>query len=204
MTVNPMLTSNGMMCGMSSRKTLAQNLLINRSRRFLELTTAALAFADPCLLTANHPTYFPGLTRGAIEQAEASHVALLRFSGVSWDALAGYYEVSRQALHRRLSQTVDNTFEDSARDVEYNVRQINWDVDYLRGSAEHLISSLDLEIYDEGVAVWGARSRQPGWWRNTPDRPNREPLDIEAFRTRAKVVDARDLFRRPEGPRSTT
>jgi hypothetical protein len=124
----------------------------------LSIATTALVYADPCELN-------PGLVglralRRELDDLEAASCGLLQMSGVSWDAMASWYQVSRQSLHRRLSPKIDSIlrltgsfFED---DLERN-----------RSSAgvflRHLEDNLDAELGNAPHALKELR-RRPGWW----------------------------------------
>jgi hypothetical protein len=49
--------------------------------------------------------------RQAVARAEALLAQVANRGGLSWDQIAGYYEVSKQALHRRLSARGEHLYQ---------------------------------------------------------------------------------------------
>src|SRR4051794_37571215 len=93
--VSFVLTSRGTIYAMSSRRE-EQFIDLLRWRSIFAMKEASqlLSFAHLGDVAGNHPRWCTGLPRNSA--LEVSQLAIMRISGVSWDALASFYEVSRQ------------------------------------------------------------------------------------------------------------
>ncbi|MEV3989602.1 hypothetical protein AB0J57_11930 [Streptomyces sp. NPDC049837] len=140
-----------------------RNLLVARSAAALNLAATFGNLADPTSGTANSPSLWPSI-RGEISSLERLNCAVHRQGGVPWDALAGFYGVSKQSVHRRLSKDVDNYTEHAQTYVDLHETDISHGVRALHVaaaivSADHLLSAADRQ-----ARVWDQRRRTPGWW----------------------------------------
>jgi hypothetical protein len=151
----------------SSSQDRIYNLALARSAEALKLATIALMIADP----STEPKYgfivFGGGSdslRGTSEQIEAQSCALWRLAGMSWDAIAGYYEVSKQSLHRRMSRQSDLELDRAQVNVEINEQDIEYSLEILSVFSDDILANFyrDLEQFP---ARWEALRKQHGWWR---------------------------------------
>jgi hypothetical protein len=159
-----MLTSTGMLCGMANAvEDRIANLLLARCAAALSLAIVALEFADPCQLPGGHPSVHEFAD---VEELEEVTLALLRHGGVSWDVLAAYRGVSRQAMHRKFAHRVDVAAEIAQGMAALHREEIRSELSTIQEFAAHLSRSLDLE-HAEAVQTWVERRRTPGWWRDS-------------------------------------
>lgn len=132
-------------------------LLMARAAAAADIAGRVLSFADPCDI---HPNLrilreIPLLVRAF----EATHCGVLQVAGMSWDALAGEYEISRQSLHKRLAPVVDGVL--GRPPVE--VRDL--DFEYIETTAGHLRESLNVEAARAPSALRELR-KYPHWWHD--------------------------------------
>ncbi|MEU3920193.1 hypothetical protein [Streptomyces sp. NPDC029004] len=139
-----------------------RNLLVARSTSALSLSASFAAIADPTSEFARAPRAWP-MVQGQIRYLERLTTAVLRQGGVPWDALAGFYGVSKQALHRRLAADVDEVIarSDQYREVHESDLVINHEI--FSNAARTTIEVLDRQL-DETSQIWASRRRQGRWW----------------------------------------
>ena len=99
-----------------------------------------------------------------LAELEEYSCALMNYSGVSWDAMATYYGVSRQALHRRLASGANNSFEQAQQDSRLNHDELVISLEIIDLAVEHLEVLLDQELSGT-VQTWQERRKTAGWWR---------------------------------------
>jgi len=88
--------------------------LIARAADLLSAAATCLSVAD--LEMDTHPSFQLVRIRQAIlelESAEALTAALLVRCGASWDTLSVQFELSRQAMHRRLAARAERAYNDA-------------------------------------------------------------------------------------------
>jgi hypothetical protein len=145
------------------------NLLLARSVSAISLANTLLSMADPCGAAANRIAPISAYAiREGIREVEAETCALMLKSGVSWDAIATRYQVSRQSLHRRVAFLADERLNRANDSVGYNEGNLHY---YLRSAVEsavHLQDSVDAELV-EGIDIWNNRRLRHGWWRLSYD-----------------------------------
>ncbi|GGO86480.1 hypothetical protein [Wenjunlia tyrosinilytica] len=141
-----------------------RNLLIALSEEALELATSALMLAHPIDGPAFGLRFIPELSQAA-RRLEQLTVAALRQSGVSWDVLAERYGVSRQSMHRRLSEDVDRQLEQAQLFPDMNQEHAERLLETASALASFLQESL-VDDWEAGPNAADARRRQPqSWWR---------------------------------------
>lgn len=139
-----------------------RNLLVALAHAALELAEDAVAVADPL----HGPSYVLNYGSGMAYRSarlEALACAVLRQAGMSWDAMAGRREVSRQSLHRRLSSRSDEEAEHAQKFAWMYEEKIPGELERLRGAVSRLSESLGSSLH-EAPSVWEQRRRTPGWW----------------------------------------
>lgn len=162
--VNKMLTSLRHSAAMNATpfEERMRNLLVARSATALSLASSVGNLADPTTRAANSPRLWPSI-RGEIAALERLNCAVHRQGGVSWDALASFYGVSKQSVHRRLSKDVDTYIEYAQKYVGLHEADVHSRVRYLHAaasvSADHVLLSADQQ-----ARVWSQRRRVPNWW----------------------------------------
>jgi hypothetical protein len=118
--------------------------------------------ADPTSWQANSPRAWPDI-RNEVRHLERLHCAVQRQGGVSWDALASFYGVSKQAVHRRLSKEVDAVVENAQKYVDVHEDDVRHGTYFVavapRLSAEEVLLSAELQ-----ASVWNQRRRVSAWW----------------------------------------
>ncbi len=91
--------------------------------------------------------------KSKLEAAEALLAVVANRGGLTWDAMASYYDVSKQAHHRRLSAKGERL--------------------WLAAQDRSGIRTSELQLFDEAVAsvvasdgavLLAQRARDPGWW----------------------------------------
>ncbi|MEU9021632.1 hypothetical protein [Actinomadura sp. NPDC048394] len=138
-----------------------------RAETALGMASYLLGVADPCeAADPGEIVIEAGVIRSLqkdLLQLEALTCALMQDAGMSWDAIASYYGVSRQSLHRRLAAASDKALQqaqDEPAVVEENLRE---DLGHAVTMVKHLARKIRPEI-EQAAQVWRERRRQPGWW----------------------------------------
>ncbi|MFC8095238.1 hypothetical protein [Streptomyces sp. NPDC057301] len=139
-----------------------RNLLVDRSSTAVTLAIHFSRLADPVSASANSPQYWPRI-RSTLKYLEAVNCAVFRQGGMSWDALASFYGVSKQSVHRRLSPDVDAAVENSQKYVELHEHQLRRDIPTLVDAADVEAETLLLDAGHQ-AKVWSQRRRTPMWW----------------------------------------
>ncbi|PAU45997.1 hypothetical protein CK936_26470 [Streptomyces albireticuli] len=96
-------------------------------------------------------------------RVEALASAVLRHGGMSWDAMAGRREVTRQSLHRRLSARSDREAEAAQRYAGLHSSDFYERLERLESMIARLNEDFDEELA-HAPAIWEARRKTPGWW----------------------------------------
>ncbi len=142
------------------------NALVARAADLLSAATTCLALAD--MPIEGHPSFQLVRIRQAIhelESAEALTATLFVRAGASWDSLATRFELSRQALHRRLAARGEGQY---GMAQEYSdLRQS--DLDEGCRLVEVLASDIGSELSDalsERANELAELRRIPHWWRS--------------------------------------
>jgi hypothetical protein len=164
--VSLMLTSACEDYGMSNSSTRRlTNLLLATSSSGMSLASSSLYLAIPSL--PNHPIavgrYFRQM-RSELDELEAGTCALMRYSGVSWDVLATYYGVSRQALYRRMASRADRLMEEAQDSPEIYGYTFDTELQSALGMIGGLKSSFDEDL-SNATQIWQARQKKTAWWR---------------------------------------
>ncbi|MFH8571664.1 hypothetical protein [Streptomyces sp. NPDC017993] len=162
--VNKMLTSLRHSAAMNatSYEERMRNLLVARSAAALRLASTFGGLAEPTTEAANSPRLWPSI-RGEIASLERLNCAVHRQGGVSWDALASFYGVSKQSVHRRLSKDVDSHIEYAQRYIELYEADVHSGIRYLRVAA-NITADQVLVGADRQARIWSQRRRVPTWW----------------------------------------
>lgn len=141
-----------------------ERLLLARSGLAMSLSSSFNAIADPCSPAANNPRYWPMANLSEeVRTVEALSCALFTYSGMSWDALAARYGVSRQALHRRLGALADQAVDRAEAYPEHYRHALQFSQSVLEDRVPHISDSLQTEL-SRAVEVWGNRRKAPRWW----------------------------------------
>ncbi|MGW6212762.1 hypothetical protein [Streptomyces sp. NPDC055109] len=146
-----------------------RNLLVALANSAVEVAADAVAVADPL----HGPSYAINYGAGMADRSarlEALSCAVLRQAGMSWDAMAGRREVSRQSLHRRLSSRSDKEAEHAQKYAWLYEEQIPEELELLLRAVLRLSKSLESSL-NGAPSIWKERRRTPGWWWN-PDPEN--------------------------------
>jgi hypothetical protein len=118
-------------------------------------------------LSIDHPNDAAAIfktMRSNLISMEESVAALMNYSGVSWDALAAYYGVSRQSLHRRLASGAAESWENAHENERYNRAAIDENIKSIRSSVAYLESSFTERLPD-AIRMWQERRKRPRWWQ---------------------------------------
>ncbi|MCX4628913.1 hypothetical protein [Streptomyces sp. NBC_01443] len=139
-----------------------RELLVLRSSTALGVASSLAGLADPTSEIANSPAACAEL-RNEMAVLEAQTCAVLRQGGVSWDALAGFYGVTKQSLHRRLAGRVDQAVV-LARDYSaLHEEDLRMGLSFLAGANRRLRGGLERKL-DTSAELWGQRRKAAGWW----------------------------------------
>lgn len=103
--------------------------------------------------------------RADLAALEEYYCALMNYSGVSWDVLATYYGVSRQALHRRVARRAYESIEESQQYPYMHYSDFVENLNIIQRAANFFIDSPDEKISD-AVQTWQERRKRAGWWRD--------------------------------------
>ncbi|MCD2464405.1 hypothetical protein MBT42_12650 [Streptomyces sp. MBT42] len=147
---------------MTPAETRMHNLLAALSDAALDLASSAAHLARP----AEGPEFglkYMGEVMRTADAVEELVVAVLRHSGVSWDALASYRGVSRQSLHRRLAESVDQATERSQPLVDMHLEHARLHLDVLKRSIKNLDRTFEASL-EPAAVEWRRRVHMPGWW----------------------------------------
>ncbi|WP_128506787.1 hypothetical protein [Streptomyces inhibens] len=139
-----------------------RNLLVARSAAALALASTFGSLAEPTTEAANSPRLWPSI-RGEIASLERLNCAVHRQGGVSWDALASFYGVSKQSVHRRLAKDVDSYIEYAQRYIELHEADVHSRTRYLHVAA-NISADQVLAGAEKQSRVWSQRRRVPNWW----------------------------------------
>jgi hypothetical protein len=101
--------------------------------------------------------------RAKITELEAYYCALMNYSGVSWDVLATYYDVSRQALHRRLSSHVQKGIERARNYPAVHYNDLIRELALIQSAAGSFTESPRQTIAD-AAQIWQERQEKADWW----------------------------------------
>lgn len=146
------------------------NLQLARCETAVNLAVTALTFGDPCSELSDAPYgYAMAQLPASVRALEAQTCALMLQGGVSWDVMAGHYNVSRQSLHRRVSQDADAAMTNAQLAPEVLHQRLHEQLDLLEVWIARVRAHVDADL-ERAPAVWEARRRSPGWWRDR-DRP---------------------------------
>ncbi len=146
----------------SSQHDRLRNLLLALSDAALDLANDGVALAHPREGAALGLVIAPSL-QGKAAHVEALACAVLRHAGVSWDVMAGRYDVTRQSLHRRLSAAADQVAENAQKFTPGHELSVHQELGLLAGACERLQQSFTPEL-EAAPEVWEARRKTPGWW----------------------------------------
>ena len=148
------------------------NLQLARCESAVELALTALCYVDPCSEISDSPGGFAMAEfRDEVRALEAQTCALMLHGGVSWDVMAAHYNVSRQALHRRLSRDADSAVADAQMaEPETRLHRVHEQLNLLDEWITRVRAHVDADL-ERAPMVWEARRRSPGWWHdaNRPD-----------------------------------
>jgi len=142
------------------------NLLLATSSSAMSLASSSLYFAAPSPI--DDPSLvgeFFKTMRRELDDLEAGICALMRYAGVSWDALAENYDVSRQALHQRLAARADEILAEAQTYPALNHSQFYFDLELVSNYANRMKASFDQDLSDV-VEIWQERRKRAGWWRD--------------------------------------
>ncbi|MFC6133936.1 hypothetical protein [Streptomyces spororaveus] len=139
-----------------------RNLLLALSDAALDLANDGVVLAHPREGSALGLVIAPSL-RSKAAHVEALACAVLRHAGVSWDAMAGRYDVTRQSLHRRLSAATDQVAQDAQRFAAGHELSVQQELGLLVVACERLQQNFDSAL-DAAPEAWEARRKTPGWW----------------------------------------
>jgi len=102
--------------------------------------------------------------RSMLVRLEALNHALFLSSGASWDVLATHGEVSKQALHHRLSQEAGRYLAEAADgDIEAQGGKVRHRLTDLLDQSKDLQQNLNEDLQTM-PAIWDAKSRIHRWW----------------------------------------
>ncbi|MBI0381815.1 MULTISPECIES: hypothetical protein [Streptomyces] len=138
------------------------DLLTALSEAALGLASSAVFLARPSD-GAEYGLKYMNDVLNMTRHVEALAVAVLRHSGVSWDALASYRGISRQSLHRRLAQRVDAVTDLSQKYPDMHVDRAYQEIAILKRVIERLDQNLEAEL-EKAAPEWRRRVHKPGWW----------------------------------------
>ncbi|MER5810008.1 hypothetical protein ABT143_17780 [Streptomyces sp. NPDC002033] len=152
----------------SSQHDRLRNLLVALSNAALELANDGVALAHPREGAALGLVITPTL-QSKVAHVEALACAVLRHSGVSWDAMAGRYDVTRQSLHRRLSASADQVAENAQKLAAGQEMSAYQELGLLVAACQRLGQNFEREL-ERAPESWEARRRTPGWWWEPGDK----------------------------------
>lgn len=139
-----------------------KNLLLALADSALDLASSGVALAHPHEGPASSLLIGPGLQDRAA-RVEALACAVLRYSGVSWDAMAGRYNVTRQSLHRRLSARADEVTDFAQKYADLYEVTVPENLTRLVHATERLAYHYERDL-EQAPAVWEERRKTVGWW----------------------------------------
>jgi len=142
------------------------NLQLARCESAVGLALTALSFVDPCSELSDAPYGF-AMTElpSDVRALEAQTCGLMLQGGVSWDVMAGYYNVSRQSLHRRVSREADAAMTNAQMAPEVAYERLHEQLDLLENWVARVRAHVDVDL-EHTPRVWEARRHSPGWWRD--------------------------------------
>lgn len=82
---------------------------------------------------------------------------------MSWDAIASFYGVSKQSIHRRLSGRVDAAVENAQKYTSVYEHELRIG-ELLRARSSYIPAEELLSAAETQAQVWEQRRRTPLWW----------------------------------------
>lgn len=155
--VSTKLTSTRQYAAMPSSIDPVTKLLSARAATAVDIAWRVFLYADPCELEPDL-RYLREIHR-LVRTFEAAHCGVLQVTGMSWDALAGDYRISRQSLHRRLAPEVDRILSQPAMSVG------DRSLETIEMAAEHLREEFDAEVTSAPRVLKQLR-KYPHWWHD--------------------------------------
>ncbi|MEU3233663.1 hypothetical protein [Nocardiopsis alba] len=144
-----------------------RRLLLMRSEIALTIADHFLNLATPSGGSGDSLSFFREI-KADLHAAEAVHIALLIHSGVSWDAVATRYGITRQALHKRFRASCDQTMTEAEEHEDLHESSLRDRSDSIDVTYSNFLEDIYSDL-ERGGRIWANRRKRKGWWWHEDD-----------------------------------